>query len=134
MILLDTHAAIWFTATDPALGKQSEALARQALAEDRLAVSAIAFWEIAMLTAKGRLELSESPAELRRRILSGGIIEIPLTGDAALMAVQLSGLPGDPADRFIAATAIVHSATLLTADKRLLDWRHKTLKRQNASK
>ena len=134
MILLDTHAAIWFSAASPALGKQSEALARQALAEDRLVVSAITFWEIAMLTAKRRLESTEPPAEQRSRILSGGIIEIPLTGDVALLAVQLTDLPGDPADRFIAATAIAHGATLLTADKRLLDWRHKTMKRQNASK
>lgn len=133
MILLDTHAAIWFTAADEALGKQSEALARQALAEDRLVVSAISFWEIAMLTAKGRLEGDESPMEQRTRILSGGIIELPITGDIAVLAVALANLPSDPADRFITATAVAHGATLLTADRRLLDWHHK-LQRHNASK
>jgi PIN domain nuclease of toxin-antitoxin system len=44
----------------------------------------------------------------------------------------LTGLPDAPADRFIAATAIVHNATLMTADDRLLGWPH-TLARQNAS-
>jgi PIN domain nuclease of toxin-antitoxin system len=133
VIVLDTHAAIWFTAADAALGKQSELIARQALNEDRLAVSAITFWEIALLTAKGRLEGLQNPNEQRSRILSGGILELPLTGDIAVLAVELQNLHGDPADRFIAATAIAHDATLMTADKRLLSWRHK-LKRQNASK
>lgn len=133
MILLDTHAAIWFVTAHPALGGQSEALARQALAEDSLAVSAISFWEIALLTAKGRLNSAETPGEQRSRILSGGIVELPLTGDIALISVRLQNLHGDPADRFIAATAIAHEATLMTADRRLLNWRHK-LKRQNASR
>jgi predicted nucleic acid-binding protein len=42
------------------------------------------------------------------------------------------GLPGDPADRFIAATAIAPDATLVTADTALLKWRHK-LRGQNAA-
>jgi len=41
------------------------------------------------------------------------------------------GLHPDPADRFIGATAILHQATLLTADAPLLDWKQ-ALKRQNA--
>jgi PIN domain nuclease of toxin-antitoxin system len=133
VILLDTHAAIWFTAADAMLGKQSEFLARQALADDLLAVSAITFWEIAMLTAKRRLQGIQSPGEQRNLILSAGIIELSITGEIALLAVELNGLHGDPADRFIAATAVAHGATLMTADKRLLRWRHQ-LKRQNASK
>jgi PIN domain nuclease of toxin-antitoxin system len=51
VILLDTHAAIWFTTDDEALGKDSRAIADAALAEGRLAVSAISFWEIALLIA-----------------------------------------------------------------------------------
>ena len=133
MIVLDTHAAIWFTMADAALGKQSELIARQALTEGRLVVSAITFWEIALLTAKGRLEGVQSSERTKGPILSGGILELPLTGDIAVLAVELQNLHADPADRFIAATAIAHNATLMTADNRLLKWRHK-LKRQDASK
>jgi len=39
----------------------------------------------------------------------------------------------DPADRLIAATAITHGATLVTADERLLKWKH-AVKRQNTLK
>lgn len=83
-----------------------------------------------MLIGKGRLKTLESPSEQRARILGAGIVEIPLTGDIALLSVELN-LHNDPADRFIAATAIAHEAILMTADKNLLRWRHK-LKRQNA--
>jgi PIN domain nuclease of toxin-antitoxin system len=133
VILLDTHAALWFTSNDPALGRHSQSLSKDALAENLLAVSAISFWEIALLTSKNRLAGIDSPGEQRRLILSTGIRELPLSGDIALLAVELENLHGDPADRFIAATAIGQDAILVTADKRLLSWRHK-LKRQNASR
>ena len=133
MILLDTHAAIWFMRDDTALGKKSRAMAVAALQDDRLAISAISFWEMALLVAKGRLRSLKDPVEQRRLMMSAGVRELPLTGDIALRAVELENLHGDPADRFIAATAIVHDATLLTADESLLAWRSK-IRRQNAEK
>jgi PIN domain nuclease of toxin-antitoxin system len=132
VILLDTHAAIWFT-TDSGLGKRSQAIADRALADDRLAISAISFWEVSMLVAKRRLRSLNSAVELRAKVLNAGVNEVPLTGDIAILAGNLEGLHGDPADRFIAATAIVHEATLLTADETLLGWRSK-LRRMNAER
>jgi len=132
VILLDTHAAIWFT-TDSGLGKRSQAIADQALADDRLAISAVSFWEISMLVAKRRLRSLDSAAELREQVLNSGVNEVPLTGDVAILAGDLEGLHGDPADRFIVATAIAYDATLVTADTILLKWRNK-LRRQDAEK
>ena len=132
MILLDTHALVWLANDDPALGEQSCSMALAARAESRLAISAISFWEIALLATKGRLELRDEPAALRAQLLDAGIVELPLTGDIALLAVELPDLPGDPADRFIVATAMMHDATLVTADARLLRWRSE-VKRQNAA-
>jgi PIN domain nuclease of toxin-antitoxin system len=133
VILLDTHVALWI-ATNSSLGKQSRTLVDQALAEDGLAISAISFWEISLLIVKNRFKTAKTAATLRAELLDTGIVELPLTGPIAILAVQLQNLHGDPADRFIAATAIAHNATLMTADKRLLNWRNKTMKRQNASK
>jgi PIN domain nuclease of toxin-antitoxin system len=131
VILLDTHAAVWLANNDPALGQKSCSIALAARAENQLAISAISFWEIALLVAKDRLELHDRPAKLRAELLETGVIELALTGDIALLAVELKNLHGDPADRFIAATAIAHDATLMTADARLLRWRSK-VRRQNA--
>jgi PIN domain nuclease of toxin-antitoxin system len=132
VILLDTHAAVWFT-TDSGLGRRSQAIADKALADDQLMVSAVSFWEVAMLIAKGRLRSIKSALDLRDIVLNAGINEIPLTGNVAILAGTLDGLHGDPADRFIVATAITFDATLMTADATLLHWSHK-LKRQNAEK
>ena len=130
MILLDTHAAIWL-AIDQGLGKRSQRIADKALAEDRLAISAISFWELAMLIAKRRLRAVKSANEQRMKLLAAGIRELPLTGEIAILAAELENLHGDPADRIIAATAIAHDAMLMTADANLLRWRHR-LKRQDA--
>jgi PIN domain nuclease of toxin-antitoxin system len=131
VILLDTHVAIWFGVGSNLLGRQSRRIARQAAAESQLLVSAISFWEIALLVAKRRLRSIESASETRRLVLSTGVVELPLTGEAAILAGELEGLHADPADRFIVATAIAHNAMLMTADERLLRWRH-VVRRQNA--
>jgi PIN domain nuclease of toxin-antitoxin system len=133
VILLDTHVALWIT-TNAALGNQSRALIEQALAEQRLAISAISFWEISLLIARNRFKTSKTAESMRMELLDTGIAELPLTGSIAIQAVLLQNLHSDPADRFIAASAIAHDATLITADKLLLNWRNKTMKRQNASK
>jgi PIN domain nuclease of toxin-antitoxin system len=133
VILLDTHAAVWLASDDSALGEKSCSIALAARAENQLAISAVSFWEIALLATRNRLHLNRPPAQLRAELLDTGILELPLTGDVTLLAVELKNLHGDPADRFITATAIAHDATLITADDRLLRWRGK-VKRQHANK
>jgi len=133
VILLDTHVAVWFANDTDDLGKQSNLILDEALAGGTLAISAVSTWEIALLHTKKRLRLHESPVALRAQLLTAGVIELSLTGEIALLSVELDDLHPDSADRFIAATAVIHDATLVTADRRLLRWRH-PVKRQDASK
>ena len=128
MILLDTHVAVWLATANKVLGSQSHKLILEAREENQLSVSAVSFWEIALLVSKDRLDLSRDPFRLRKEFLDTGVMELPLSGDIAMLAVGLEGLH---ADRFIVATAIAHGATLMTADRRLLRRRH-SLRRQNA--
>lgn len=129
-VLLDTHVALWLATDADQLGKRTRSLIEAATRNSELAISAISFWEISLLIAKGRLESTVPAIELRSRLLQAGISEVPLTGDIALASAELT-LHGDPADRFIAASAISLSATLVTADERLLAWKN-GLKRQDA--
>jgi PIN domain nuclease of toxin-antitoxin system len=129
VILLDTHALIWLT--NEGLGRRSQRMADRALANNRLAISAISFWEIALLISQRRLRTVGSASALRQQALDFGAQELPVNGDIAIRAVDLGNLPADPADRFIVATALVYSALLITADEQLLNWKH-TLKRQDA--
>lgn len=122
LILLDTHALIWLDQDDPALGDRARELADGALSEGALAVSAISFWEVAMLAAKGRIAINLPLAQWWLDFMRAGMLEIALDGEIALAATKLGNLHPDPADRFIVATARALGATLLTADRRLLDW------------
>ena len=122
MIVLDTHALIWMDADDAALGPQARARIEQAWRAGELAVSAISFWECAMLVEKGRVVLPLAVESWRAGLLSAGLVEIPLDGRIALAAAGLADLHRDPADRFIAASAGARNATLVTADEKLLAW------------
>jgi PIN domain nuclease of toxin-antitoxin system len=133
VIVLDTHAAIWFTTEDSNLGRRARAMARSSLGAGTLFVSAITFWEIAMLVSKHRVRTFRSAAEQRMIVLDAGVQELPISGEIAIRAVELDNLPSDPADRLIMATAITHGATLMTADEALLNWRH-PVRRADASK
>ncbi len=122
MIVLDTHALIWLDQGSNRLGNRARTLADEAFAQNALFVSAISFWETAMLVSRGRITLSAEVETWRQELLTGGLGEIPLDGDIAIRAVRLSNFHADPADRFITATAQGLDAVLITADKKILDW------------
>ena len=120
MILLDTHSLVWMDQDDIKLGPQSRALIEQNFQTDCVAVSAISFWECALLQSRRRLVLPSEVGQWRGELLANGLIELTLDGPIAILSVQLDTEHKDPADRFIAATAIRHGATLITADEKLL--------------
>jgi PIN domain nuclease of toxin-antitoxin system len=131
VILLDTHALIWLAEGHPQLGDRARQLADNALAHDGLGVSAITFWEIAMLHQRGRIQLLPPVAAWRQRLIEHGVREWPVTGEVGMAAAALLEFHPDPADRFITATALLYGATLVTADDRILAWSG-TLQRHNA--
>lgn len=122
LILLDTHALIWLDQDNPTLGLVARQRAEAALKEQRLAVSAISFWEVAMLAVKGRIVMEIPVSAWRQDLLDLGLIEMPVTGEIGIAAVHLDHLHGDPADRIIVATALSRESVLVTADRNLLTW------------
>lgn len=124
MILLDTHALLWLDTADGNLGRKTRALIERNWAKDQVAVSAISFWEAGLLAERGRFRAALPIPDWRKRWLEAGLVEFPLDGGVLVRALDLSGLPEDPADRFISATALAREATLVTADEKILAWRH----------
>ncbi|TSE30168.1 type II toxin-antitoxin system VapC family toxin [Tepidimonas taiwanensis] len=121
-VILDTHALLWMDRDDPALGAQARTLIEAAWRSGRVAVSAISFWEVAMLAERGRVVLPEPVTQWRHGWLQAGLEEVPVDGGIALLATQLRDSHRDSADRFIIATAMHRHATLVTADRLILDW------------
>ena len=119
MILLDTHAWLWWVSKPSELSRA----ARQSIGgESRIGVSAISCLEVATLVAKGRISLDRDTLEWLETALPK-VELIPLTPPVAVKATQLGNdFPGDPADRVIAATSILESAPLITKDSRIRDY------------
>lgn len=119
-LLLDTHAWLW-RLLDP---ERVSSKAESAIADrdSELLLSPISVWETLVLARKGRLALSPSPREwvldaLRRSAPT----TVPLTHGIALRSEALDGFgSGDPADRFLVATALEHDLALVTADEAML--------------
>lgn len=120
MIVLDTHVLVWLDVGGAELGRKARSRLEAAQRGREVAVSAVSFWECAFLMQRGRLDLRRPPAVWREELLRNGLIELPLDGAAAMRAAELTGLPKDPADRFIVATAMAHDAAFMTADEKLL--------------
>ena len=121
MLILDTCALV-FDALDPArLSKKAIAAIAQADEAGRLACCDISLWEIAMLVAKGRLDPGTNAQEFMQLMLAARkIVVLPITPEIAAKSALAEFCPhGDPADRIIAASTMIHKAKLLTSDRKL---------------
>ena len=121
MIILDTQVLIWDRFGDPRLGRQTSRLIERGVRDGEVAVSAISFWEIALLHEKGRLTLLSDVSAWRLGLLQEGILEIVVDGETGIRANLLTDFHNDPADRLIVATAL-EGHQLVTADRQILEW------------
>lgn len=122
MIVLDTHALVWWVSGSKELSAvAARAIEKEVREEGEILVSAITAWEIAMLVERGRLIISRELGEWIDLVKSIKNVRFVAVDDA--IAVQAVLLPGDlhkdPADRFIVATARKYGATLITKDEKL---------------
>lgn len=116
MIVLDTHALLWW-ALDP---DQLSASAVAALAEMEKHggfAGSISVWELGVKVQRGKLDLGISVAELTRRRAGSGTVElVPVDASIWLQSLALTWDHRDPADRVIVATALAKGVPLLTKD------------------
>ncbi len=120
MIVLDTHAWLWWLSDPGRIPARTRSRIDAAMNEGALAISAISAWEVAMLVANGRIELTMPVDALVTACEQmPGFSLLPLTARIAASAARLALPHPDPADRFITATALAANATLVTRDERL---------------
>jgi len=114
LVVLDTHAAVWWTGEPSRLGRVAQA---RLSAEDQLGIPAIVFWEVALLVRKRKLDLGMPVSEWMRAVQTVPRVQaLPLTAEIAVQADELE-MHADPADRFIVATAVQHGAPLVSKDR-----------------
>ena len=121
MILLDTHALVWWVSGIRPLSARAKREIRSAQAEGPLRASAISLLEIATAVRRGRLALGSPLDRWCEDLARLPELQIqPVTAEIARAAGSFdASAPGDPADRIIAATALALGARLVTADVRL---------------
>ncbi|MDQ3761529.1 MAG: type II toxin-antitoxin system VapC family toxin [Actinomycetota bacterium] len=121
-VLVDTHALLWWQA-QPGQARPdriSTTAWERITAASCALVSPISCWEVAMLVGKERIRLDRPTAAWIRDVLAtDGIGVAELTPRIAVAAAELVDFHGDPADRFLYATARLLGVPLLSKDRLL---------------
>lgn len=126
MIVLDTHAWIWFTSKPEALSKKAQKAVDAAVKEKNVLISSISVWEVALLVKNKRLKLSMDVTDWISKSENLPFIQfVPVSNSIAVKSVNLpQPHPPDPADRIIIATALSTGASLVTKDKKISAYAH----------
>ena len=121
-LLLDTHVLIWLLRDAERISESIYAQIQLAADENRLYLSAITPWEIALLVSKKKIDLGlDVQLWIDKALALPGIRLYPLSPAIAVASTRLPWeMHPDPADRILAATALHLGAALVTADEHLL--------------
>jgi PIN domain nuclease of toxin-antitoxin system len=122
LIVLDTHAWVWWVGETGDLSASAERAISEA---EQIGVCTISGWEVAMLVAHGRLELTlDARRWVGAALAMPRVVELPLDARTATRAGGLDReeFPGDPADRIIYATALELGARLISRDTEITDF------------
>ncbi len=127
MIVLDTHVLVWWVSGIEKLSATAKnAISKHQSIERSILVSCITAWEIAMLVNKGRLVLNMDVDAWLAEV--GKIPAVEFVPIDNLIAIKSTCLPGsfhkDPADRMIVTLARQGACSLVTADQKILDYKH----------
>jgi PIN domain nuclease of toxin-antitoxin system len=121
MIILDTHAWIWLVNDPRLLSPSARRAAERAISRNAIYISSISVWEVALLSASGRIKLT---MDVHDWIAGSEALPffnfVPVDNAISLRSVSLPGpLHNDPADRIIIATAIIKGMPVVTKDEKI---------------
>lgn len=120
-LLLDTHTWLWAFQKPEMFSLRTRKILQTSGTE--IYLSPISIWEAGLLHRKGRLKLKRGFADWLISARSAfPHSELPISAPIMQQAVQLHLPQPDFGDTILAATAIVHNITLLTADTQLLSF------------
>lgn len=118
-LLLDTCALLWSTVAQAELHDEARDAIAASRARDRVFLSPVSAWEIAMLVRRGRFRLDTEVGTYVRDVFSRrGIRVAALTPKIAAASEDFpEGVLRDRADRLIAATAREMGLRVVTRDR-----------------
>ena len=124
MIVLDTHAWIWFVNDPRQLSAAARRAIKGAMSKRSIYISTISAWEVALLAASGRIELTIDVQDWIAKSEALPFFSfVPVDNTIFLRSVFLPGpLHADPADRVIIATAIMKGIPIVTKDEKIRNY------------
>jgi PIN domain nuclease of toxin-antitoxin system len=120
VILVDTHVVLWLAFHPDRLSKKAREVIDEARKnKDGMAICDITLLELATLASRGRLNLNISLESFLAEVEARFVVLPIKSGACARIAELPATYPKDPADRIIAATALMEGLTLLTEDREI---------------
>lgn len=124
--LLDTHTWIWWQMNPKNLSQKIKNIIKNVEGYEELLLSAISPWEFCKLLEIQKIGISCDPEDWITQALE--MPKLRLVPISPRLAFRSTALPppfhNDPADQIIVATAREESATLLTKDDKILNYKH----------
>ena len=123
MILLDTHVWWWALNEPKKLSNKAYKIIKDNPPNQR-AIASISIWEFAMMVSTEKVEIRIPPDQwLEQAVNKTGIAIFDLSPKVAAESCNLPGdFHKDPADRIIVATARINNISLITKDKKIIDY------------
>ena len=114
-LLLDTHTALWWLTNDARLSHPSRDALRKA--QNEANISAVTFWELAIKTSIGKLDLPSNWVQRLSNRMNEDTVGYLHIGPAHCKAIETLPLHHkDPFDRMLAAQSQFEALTLLSRD------------------
>jgi PIN domain nuclease of toxin-antitoxin system len=116
ILLLDTHALIWFLENDPRLPTATRS---QIETTPNVFISIASIWEIAIKANIGKLTLSFPFSTIQPSLIAANITQLPISFDDLQIYLSLPLHHRDPFDRILIAQCLNHSLTLVSQDSKM---------------
>jgi len=115
--LLDTHAVIWYLEDSSRLPANTKEIIDNNI--NRICISSISLWEIAIKINLGKLELIMSLDEVLGNVMKGDFEVVQIEDEYLKMLSTLPFIHKDPFDRLLIATAQAENLTIMTVDENI---------------
>jgi len=113
--LLDTHALIWHLDKLRRLSPRAEKIIDND--GNRLYISSVSLWEIAIKNNLGKLKLNTTFGEFLEKVRNSDIKLLQIRDEYLNRLSDLPSIHKDPFDRLLIATALAENLTIITADE-----------------
>ncbi len=122
-IVFDTCALIWWSLDPDKLSQAASDVCNQMETKNNILVPSIAIWEIAIKIKKKKLDLGVDLNQYVASLKKSSVVRIiPINEDLWLESVKLEWEHRDPVDRVVVALAKSNQASIITADREIIDF------------